>query len=45
MASPIDMAGEAERPPEAEVGVIVDGMRLEDGLELGRRLLELAVAK
>src|SRR5215216_1504852 len=41
----VDVAGEAQCPSEAEMGVVVDGVRVDDGLELGRCLLELAVAE
>src|SRR4051812_50038701 len=39
------VAGDAERAAEAEVGEVVHRMGLDDCLELGRRLLELAVAE
>src|SRR5207248_7791925 len=39
------LPGQAQRPPEAEVRIVVDRMSLHHGLELGRRLGELAVAK
>src|SRR5919198_2159086 len=37
-ARPPALAGERQRPPEAEVGVVVYRVALDDGLELDRRL-------
>ena len=36
MAGALLLPGEAQRPPEAEVGVVVDRMGLDDRLEFGR---------
>ena len=45
VAGALALAGEAEGASEAEVRVVVDRVALDHGLELGRRLGELAVAK
>ena len=45
MPRALALAGQAQRPPEAEVRVVVDRVALEHRLELGCRFGELAVAE